>query len=185
MLTKPRHAESDSEAEAFLLDIHVLHVHTNTSHANVTLYALCKLPLWFNGCVIPDPTLMSTQARNGNWWIYVSWHALLAQCPSHSVALTHLWFILQMLILFIQCWQPSIIHPSPAFFSLVFLLFLFCLLVSMFHFCPPPDSPRSVVLKRNCSLSSAVLMKGCLFLMLWGFAHLLQAHYNLYQYAWG
>lgn len=41
-----------------------------------------------------------------------------------SVTLAHLWFIQQILILFIQSWQPCIIHPSPFSLSLLFVHFL-------------------------------------------------------------
>lgn len=42
------------------------------------------------------------------------------------VTLAHLWFILQILILFIQSWQPCIIHPSILDLYL-YWFFFFCL----------------------------------------------------------
>lgn len=76
-----------------------------------------------------------------------------------SVTLAHLWFIMQSVILFIQSWQPCIIHPSPSVLLLClswFSFFCLCLCVSIYvliHLSRSP-SPVSLLLSswlRRCS----------------------------------
>ncbi len=58
-----------------------------------------------------------------------------------SVTPAHLWFILQILILFIRSWQPCIIHPSHSTLLLCLFWFFF-LCLRTFPYTSPPLSPR-------------------------------------------
>lgn len=85
----------------------------------------CKLAAWLSGYIIWEPSLKSTEAGDGNWRIYVSWHALLAHCPPPlSLPASSLLYTAIFNPIF-QNWQPYIIHIllSPLFFSLFLSVF--------------------------------------------------------------
>lgn len=115
------------------VDVHIPHRHTHTSHARLSLYSSCcnesSTAVWLNGSMIWDLSLKSTEAGNGKWWIYVSWHALLAHCPSQS----------PLLISGLYCKIFNPIYPkltalynSPFSFNTSSLSFLILLILSLF-----------------------------------------------------
>lgn len=85
----------------------------------------CKLAAWLSGYIIWEPSLKSTEAGDGNWRIYVSWHALLAHCPPPlSLPASSLVYTAIFNPIF-QNWQPYIIHIllSPLFFFFISVCF--------------------------------------------------------------
>lgn len=106
----------------------------------------CKLAAWLSGYIIWEPSLKSTEARDGNWRIYVSWHALLAHCPPPlSPPASSLVYTAIFNPIF-QNWQPYIIHIllSPLFFlyfSLFLLIFFSLCARPHLPLCPSPSPP--------------------------------------------
>lgn len=106
----------------------------------------CKLTARLSGYIIWEPSLKSTEAGDGNWQIYVSWHALLAHCPPPlSLPASSLVYTAIFNPIF-QNWQPYIIHIllSPLFFFFISVCFYsfssvslhVLILLSVFFFTP-------------------------------------------------
>lgn len=162
MLWKKQHVDSQTQRLQQAAHSHALF--TCSGHI-ICLVQQCKLAVWLNGCMIWDPSLKSTEAEEWELMDLCFMTCFTGTLPL-MVTLAHLWFMLQILIPFIQSWQPCIVHPCV---SLLFLCLCLHLLVCLHPFrtfsSTCLSAAHSLMPRRNSVLSSELLMKGSLFFM--------------------